>query len=263
MSRLRILFIGDIDGRPGREACKQAIPKLREQFGGFDFIIADGENAAGGFGLTEKVMNELFASGIDILTNGNHVWDKKDFVPYLDSETRILRPANHPEGTPGRGFAVYEKNGEKLAVICLLGRTFMPPLDCPFRCADALLEKNEAPAVFVDFHGEATSEKYALGRYLDGRVSAVAGTHTHVLTADEQVFAGGTAYITDAGMTGGHGGIIGMSYESVLPKFLYGTPCKFEVCDTNVRLQGAVIEIDSETGRAMDITRIDLPCETE
>ena len=263
MSRLRILFIGDIDGRPGREACKQAIPKLREQFGGFDFVIADGENAAGGFGLTEKVMNELFDAGIDVLTNGNHVWDKKDFVPVLDSEPRILRPANHPEGTPGRGFAVYEKNGEKLAVMCLLGRAFMPPLDCPFKCADELLAKNGVSAVFVDFHGEATSEKYAFGRYVDGRVSAVAGTHTHVQTADEQVFAGGTAYITDAGMTGGHGGIIGMSYESVLPKFLYGVPSKFEVCDTNVRFQAVVIDIDGETGRAMNITRVDLPCEAE
>lgn len=258
---MRILFVGDIDGRPGREACKKALPLLREQFGGFDFVIADGENAAAGFGLTEKVMNELFSYGIDILTNGNHVWDKKDFVPFLDSEARVLRPANHPEGTPGRGYAVFEKNGEKLAVICLLGRTFMPPLDCPFATVEKLLEKNEVPAVFVDFHGEATSEKYAFGRFVDGKVSAVVGTHTHVQTADEQVFPGGTAYMTDAGMTGGHGGIIGMSYESVVPKFLYGVPCKFEVCDTNVRFQGVVIDIDSETGRAMDITRVDVPCE--
>jgi len=258
---LRILFIGDIDGRPGRVACKKALPLLREQFGGFDFVIADGENAAAGFGLTEKVMNELFSYGIDILTNGNHVWDKKDFVPFLDREAKVLRPANHPEGTPGRGYAVFEKNGEKLAVICLLGRTFMPPLDCPFKTVEKLLEKNEVPAVFVDFHGEATSEKYAFGRFVDGKVSAVVGTHTHVQTADEQVFPGGTAYMTDAGMSGGHGGIIGMSYESVLPKFLYGVPCKFEVCDINVRFQGVVIDIDSETGRAMNITRVDLPCE--
>lgn len=256
---MRILFIGDIDGRPGREACKAAIPKLREEFGAFDFIIADGENAAGGFGLTERVMNELFDCGIDILTNGNHVWDKKEFVPFLDSEPNILRPANHPQGTPGRGYAVFEKNGQKLAVICMLGRTFMPPLECPFKCVEGLLKDNDTAAVFVDFHGEATSEKYAFGRFVDGQVSAVAGTHTHVQTADEQVFPGGTAYITDAGMTGGHGGIIGMTYESVLPKFLYGTPCKFEVCDENVRFQAVIIDIDTETGRAMDIKRIDMP----
>lgn len=258
---MRILFIGDIDGRPGRAACKKIIPQLREQFGGFDFIIADAENAAGGFGLTEKVKNELFAAGIDILTNGNHVWDKKEFVPLLDSEPNILRPANHPQGTPGRGFGVFEKNGQKLAVLCLLGRTFMPPLDCPFRCAQEIIGQTDTAAIFVDFHAEATSEKYALAHFLDGQVSAIAGTHTHVLTADDQVLPGGTAYLTDAGMTGGHGGIIGMKYESVIPKFLYGVPCKFEVCDTNIRLQGAVIDIDAETGRAMNITRIDIPYE--
>jgi metallophosphoesterase (TIGR00282 family) len=258
---LRILFIGDIDGRPGREAAAKAIPQLRAEYGDFDFVIADGENAAGGFGLTEKVMNELFSYGIDILTNGNHVWDKKDFIRFLDSDPRLLRPANHPEGTPGRGFAVYENKGRKLAVMCLLGRAFMPPLDCPFRTAEKLLADNKVPAVFVDFHGEATSEKYAMGRWLDGKVSAVVGTHTHVQTADEQVLPGGTAFICDAGMTGGHGGVIGMTYESVLPKFLYGTPTKFEICDKNVRFQAVVVEIDDETGRGMDIRRVDIPCE--
>jgi len=257
---LRILFIGDIDGRPGRQAAAKAIPQLRAEYGGFDFVIADGENAAGGFGLTEKVMNELFSYGIDILTNGNHVWDKKDFIQFLDSDPRLLRPANHPEGTPGRGFAVYENNGQKLAVMCLLGRAFMPPLDCPFRTAEKLLADNKVPAVFVDFHGEATSEKHAMGLWLDGKVSAVAGTHTHVQTADEQVLPGGTAFICDVGMTGGHGGVIGMTYESVLPKFLYGTPTKFEICDKDVRFQAVVVEIDGETGRGMDIRRVDIPC---
>lgn len=256
---MKVLFIGDIMGRPGRRAAAAAIPRLREEFGGFDFVIANGENAAGGFGLTEKVMHELFAAGIDILTNGNHVWDKKDFVPLLDSEPAVLRPANHPAGTPGRGYAVYERNGEKLAVICLQGRTFMTPLDCPFRTADKLASECDVNAIFVDIHAEATSEKRALAAYLDGKVSAVVGTHTHVQTADEEIMHGGTAFLTDAGMTGGHGGIIGMTKESVLPKFLTGTPCKFEVCDEDVRFQGVVIEIDTETGRAMDIIRINRP----
>ncbi|MGN0880726.1 TIGR00282 family metallophosphoesterase [Cloacibacillus porcorum] len=253
---MRILFIGDIMGRPGREAAAREIPRLKEEYGGFDFIIANGENSAGGFGLTEKVMKELFSSGIDILTNGNHVWDKKDFVPLLDSEKAVLRPANHPQGTRGRGYAVYEKNGERLAVLCLQGRTFMPPLDCPFQTAERLVAECPVPAIFVDIHAEATSEKRALGVYLDGKVSAVVGTHTHVQTADEEILPGGTAFLSDAGMTGGHGGVIGMTAESVLPKFLTGTPCKFEVSEENVRFQGAVIEIDAETGRSLDIVRI-------
>ncbi len=258
---MRILFIGDIMGRPGREAAARAIPKLREEFGGFDFVIANGENSAGGFGLTEKVMNELFSSGIDILTNGNHVWDKKDFIPLLDSETAVLRPANHPDGTRGRGFAVYEKNGEKLGVMCLQGRTFMPPLDCPFQTAERLARECRVPSIFVDIHAEATSEKRALAVYLDGKVSAVVGTHTHVQTADEEILPGGTAFLTDAGMTGGHAGIIGMTAQSVLPKFLTGTPCKFEVSEEGVKFQGVVIDIDSETGRALDIIRINTPVE--
>lgn len=256
---MRILFIGDIMGRPGRKAAAAIIPQLRAEFGGFDFVVANGENSAAGLGLTDKVVRELFSSGIDILTNGNHVWDKKDFVPQLDTETHVLRPANHPSGTPGRGFAIYEKNGRKLAVLCLQGRVFMPPLDCPFQTADRLLEKCGLPAIFVDIHAEATSEKRAIATYLDGRVSAVVGTHTHVQTADEEILPGGTAFLTDVGMTGGHGGIIGMTAGSVLPKFLYGTPSRFEVCEERVRFQGVVVEIDDETGRALDVTRINIP----
>ena len=259
---MRILFIGDIMGRPGRKAVPRVLPSLREEFGNFDFIIANGENSAAGFGLTETVMNELFSMGIDILTSGNHVWDKKDILPFLDSEKRILRPANHPEGTPGRGCGVFEKSGRKLAVISLQGRTFMPPLDCPFRTAERLVEKLETRAIFVDFHAEASSEKKALACWLDGKISALAGTHTHVQTSDEQVLQGGTAFISDVGMTGGHSGIIGMTAESVMPKFLYGMPSKFEVCDTDVRFQAIVVDIDDETGRGMDICRIDAPCES-
>ena len=256
---MKVLFIGDIDGRPGREAVARALPQLREQCGGLDFVVANGENAAGGFGLTEKVMNELFAYGIDVLTNGNHVWDKKDFIPLLDTEPRVLRPANHPEGTPGRGFAVYENaQGLRLGVLCLQGRVFMPPLECPFRTAEKIVAAADVNAILVDIHGEATSEKRALGCWLDGKVSAVVGTHTHVQTADEEVLPGGTAYISDAGMTGGHAGVIGVTLASVMPKFLYSTPTRFEICDQNVRVNAVVIEIDGETGRALDIKRVNM-----
>lgn len=256
---MQILFIGDIMGRPGREVVARALPFIRSEYGHFDFVIANGENSAAGRGLTEKVMNELFSMGIDILTSGNHIWDKKSFVPLLDSETRVLRPANYPDGAPGRGMGLYEKNGEKLAVICLQGRVFMPPLDCPFKKVKKLLKEIETPAVFVDIHAEASSEKRALACWLDGKVSAVVGTHTHVQTADEGVLPGGTAFISDVGMTGGHAGVIGMTYQSVLPKFLYSTPTKFEICDEGVKIQAVVVNIDSETGRAMDIRRINIP----
>lgn len=255
---MRILFIGDIMGRPGRKAVPRVIPFLREEYGAFDFIIANGENSAAGFGLTESVLKELFSAGIDILTSGNHVWDKKEILPLLDSEKRLLRPANHPEGAPGRGFGLFEKNGKKLAVLSLQGRTFMPPLDCPFRTAERLIEKSKTPCIFVDFHAEASSEKKALACWLDGKISALAGTHTHVQTSDEQVLPGGTAFISDAGMTGGHGGVIGMTAESVMSRFLYGTPSKFQICDTDIRFQGVVVDIDEETGRGMDIRRINV-----
>lgn len=257
---MRILFIGDIMGKPGRKAVPRVMPALREDYGSFDFIIANGENSAAGFGLTGSVLDELFAAGIDIITTGNHVWDKKEVIPLLGSEKNLLRPANHPDGVPGRGCGLFEKNGRKLTVISLQGRTFMPPLDCPFRAAEKLANSSPVPCIFVDFHAEASSEKKAMALWLDGKVSAVAGTHTHVQTADEQVLAGGTAFITDVGMTGGHGGVIGMAADSVLPRFLYGTPTKFEISDTDVRLQAVVIDIDDETGRSMDICRINVPC---
>lgn len=256
---MRVLFIGDIMGSPGRDAAARALPLLREEYGAFDFVIANGENSAAGFGLTEKVMNGLFSIGIDVLTNGNHVWDKKEIIPFLDSEPRLLRPANHPECTPGRGVGVYEKNGKKLTVIVLQGRAFMPPLDCPFQTAAKLVENAGTKAIFIDFHAEATSEKRSLALWLDGKISALAGTHTHVQTADEEVLPGGTAFITDAGMTGGHAGAIGMTAESVLPKFLCGVPSKFEICDEDIKFQAIVIDIDDETGRAMDIRRISMP----
>jgi metallophosphoesterase (TIGR00282 family) len=258
---MRIMFAGDVCGRTGRNALKETLPRLRREMGPFDFVIVNCENAASGFGITEKLMDELFSLGIDVMTSGNHIWDKKEFTPVLDRERRVLRPANYPSGAPGSGCGLFVKGAKSLAVVNLQGRAFMAPIDCPFRRADEILSGMDATAVFVDFHAEATAEKAALGRYLDGRVSAVAGTHTHVQTADESILPGGTAYITDAGLTGGHGGVIGNSYESVLPKFLYGTPCKFEVESGRARTQGVVVDIDDETGRALDIRRFSVASE--
>lgn len=255
---MRVLFVGDIFGRPGREALEKHLPELRKNDGPFDFTIVNCENAAAGFGLTERLMNEIFALGVDVMTSGNHIWDKKEFVPVLDREPRILRPANYPPAAPGRGHAVFEKNGRKLGVINVQGRAFMPPIDCPFRGVEHILEEMQAISIFVDFHAEATAEKIALARYFDGRVSAVVGTHTHVQTADAALLPGGTAYITDVGMTGGHGGVIGMRYDSVLPKFIAGIPSKFEVDETAVHFQAVIVDLDDETGRALDIRRIDI-----
>jgi metallophosphoesterase (TIGR00282 family) len=252
---MRILFAGDICGKTGRNSLKANLPVLRQEFGPIDFVIANCENAASGFGITERLMDEIFSMGVDVMTSGNHIWDKKEFVHILEREHRVLRPANYPPGAPGLGYGVFEKNGRTLGVINLQGRAFMPILDCPFRQADSILEHMDAVSVFVDFHAEATAEKAALGHYLDGRISALAGTHTHVQTADETILPRGAAFITDAGMTGGHGGVIGNSFESVLPKFLYGTPCKFEIEGSRPRTQGIMVDIDDETGRALDIQR--------
>ncbi len=257
---MKILFIGDIVGNPGRKAVAALLPQIRKESGPFDFVLANGENAAAGFGLTEKVFGEILGCGIDCLTSGNHVWDKREFLETLAGDRRILRPANYPPSCPGQGIAVLEGNGKKLAVLNLQGRVFMPAIDCPFRTADSILEDKGLPVcVFVDMHAEATSEKKALGLYLDGRVSAVIGTHTHVQTADEGILPGGTAYLTDCGMTGGHAGVIGMRKEGVLPRFLTAMPTKFEVSEEGCRLNAVALEIDEETGKAMDIRRIDLP----
>jgi metallophosphoesterase (TIGR00282 family) len=258
---MRILFVGDVFGRPGRTALARGLKELRAEGGGFEFIVINCENAAAGFGMTEKVMNEMFSSGVDVMTSGNHIWDKKEFVPVLNLETRVLRPANYPPGAPGRGYGIFERNGQRLAVVNLQGRAFMPVVDCPFRAMDDILPMLGCNLVFVDFHAEATAEKVAMARYLDGRVSALIGTHTHVQTADETILPHGTAYLTDAGMTGAHGGVIGMKYDSVMPKFLTSTPSKFEVDDSDVRLQGVILDIDDETGRACDIRRIQLKSE--
>jgi len=255
---MTILFIGDIVGRPGRDLVQKGLRALVEHYD-VDFTIANAENAAAGFGLTRDIGDTLLDWGIDVMTSGNHIWDKKEVLEYIPGEPRLLRPANFPAGVPGRGSCVAQtRYGRSVGVINLMGRVFMAPLDDPFAVAlreiDAV--RHRARIIFVDVHAEATSEKIAMGWHLDGRVTAVIGTHTHVQTADERILPGGTAYLTDAGMTGPHDSIIGMEKEPSLARFLNGMPAKFEPAAGNPRLNGAVIEADDKTGRATKITRI-------
>ena len=260
---MRILFIGDIFGRPGRTIVKDRLPELaRDQAA--DLIIANGENAAAGFGITPTLAEELFELGIDVLTTGNHVWDKRELVDYFEAENgnshslarRLLRPANYASGLPGWGLYEGAKSNIPYAVINLQGRVFMASNDDPFRKADELLKQIEAKVILVDMHAEATSEKISMGWYLDGRVTAVVGTHTHVPTADERVLPRGTAYITDVGMTGPYDGVIGVQKEQVVGKFLNNMPVRFEPATGDVRLCAVVVECDEKTGRARDIERI-------
>lgn len=254
---MNVLFVGDICGRPGRRAATALVPQLRRQLS-LDFVVANGENAAGGVGLTPEILQELLQSGIDVVTSGNHIWDKRDIYKCIDAESRLLRPANYPPGTPGRGFGIYETPFARLAVINLAGRVYMPPVDCPFRAADEILRRLEGKAdlIMVDMHAEATSEKKAMGYYLDGRVSCVVGTHTHVQTADEQLLPQGTAYISDLGMTGPDLSILGMEKDTVLQKFLQGLPVRFEVAPGDATLAGVVVDFDLRYGRARSIRRI-------
>lgn len=255
---MQILVIGDVVGRPGRRAVKETIQELGHRFA-LDLVIANGENAAGGSGLTGEVAKELFSAGIDVLTTGNHVWDQKDIFGFIAVEERILRPANFPPGVPGRGWHIFAtRNNQPVGVINLAGRVFMPALDCPFRKIDALLEqlKEHVKVIIVDFHGEATSEKMAFGWYVDGRVTAVCGTHTHVQTADERILPGGTAYISDVGMTGPRDSVIGVKKELVINKFLTQLPARFEVARGPYQFNAVLIEADPETGRAKKINRI-------
>jgi metallophosphoesterase (TIGR00282 family) len=255
-AKLRVLFLGDVIGHPGRQALKRFLPALAERVSP-DLVIANAENAAGGAGITEEVARELF-QGIQVLTSGNHIWDKKESLAYLDAEPRLLRPANYPPLNPGRGVCFHQSSdGWTAAVLNLQGRVFMEPLDCPFRTADALLEgiRARTPVVIVDFHAEATSEKQALGWHLDGRVSAVIGTHTHVPTADEKVLPGGTAYLTDVGMVGGYRSVIGIRPDQAVVRFLSGRPQRFEPAKDGLILSAALVEIESATGRALSIRR--------
>jgi len=259
---IRILFIGDIVGSPGRSAISRELHRLVDRHGA-DIVIANGENAAGGFGITPDTANELYRQGITLLTSGNHIWDKKDNSGYLDREERLIRPLNYPPGTPGRGSAVVETpGGVKVGVLNLEGRVYMKNLDCPFRVADTELEqlRRETPIILVDIHAEATSEKAALGWYLDGRVSAVVGTHTHVQTADERILPGGTAYITDVGMTGSFDSVIGIDKHQAIQRFLTQQPVKFDIPKKDLRINAVVIGVDTTTGKAVSIERINAAC---
>ena len=250
-----ILAIGDIIGKPGRQAVNEFLPGLRQQYG-FDMIIANAENTAGGFGLTPTIAGELLSAGIDVLTSGNHIWAKKELLPYLDSNMPILRPLNYPPGVPGRGYL----SSNRATVVNLMGRTFINSnLDCPFRAMDKLLNELEPkpPVIIVDFHAEATSEKVALGRYLDGRVSAVLGTHTHVGTTDAQLLPKGTAYVTDIGMTGPLDSVIGDDAEAVIQRFLTGMPHRLSVGKGKLILNAIMVNVAEDSGQALSIERIE------
>jgi metallophosphoesterase (TIGR00282 family) len=255
---VKILFIGDIVGEPGRRAVKTLLPKIREEHA-LDFVIANGENSAGGNGITPDIATELFEAGVDVITTGDHLWDQKEVIELLKHEPRFLRPLNYPPGTPGRGGNVFKVRGlPPVAVLNAQGRTFMPPMENPFLVAreEVTQLRQHARIIFADFHAEATSEKIAFARMLDGHVSAVVGTHTHVQTADEQIFPGGTAYLSDAGFTGPHESVLGRDIAPVLERFLTGMPQRFAVARNNVRLNGVIVTVDAATGKALKIERV-------
>jgi hypothetical protein len=255
----RVLLTGDLMARAGRRVLEERLDGLREQRE-IDFVVSNIENAAAGSSITPRIAEELFAAGVDVMTSGNHIFDKKEILQFIEREPRLLRPANYAPGVPGKGRWVGKVRGIPVAVVNLQGRVFMPPSDDPFRAADAQLTAIEPSVkiILVDMHAETTSEKMAMGRYLDGRVSAVVGTHTHVQTADEQVLPGGTAYMTDLGMTGPHDGVIGMQTEIVIERFLKGISAKFEPCEGEIRLNGLIVDVDEETGRALSVERLSL-----
>ncbi len=255
---LKLLFLGDIIGEPGRRAVIDTVPIWKREWG-IDFVVVNGENAAGGRGITPRITIDLLRAGVAVITTGDHVWDQKDLAPFIDSEPRLLRPINYPEGVPGQGAIVLETPKGKVGVINVQGRTFMQPaLDNPFFALDRAVARmrEETPVIFVDAHAETTSEKIAIGRFLDGRVSAVVGTHTHTQTADERVFPGGTAFLCDAGMCGPTESILGREMEPIIQRFLSSMPVSFPVARGPVALCGALIEIDETTGRAESIRRI-------
>lgn len=258
---MNILFIGDIVGQPGRRAVRTLLPELRRRRE-VHLVIANGENSAGGAGITPETASEIFAAGVDLITSGDHVWDQKEVNELLLREPRFLRPLNYPAGTLGQGSTIWQRDDlPPVGVLNAQGRSFMPPLDNPFTVVPPEVERvrRQTPLIFLDFHAEATSEKISLARLLDGRVSAVVGTHTHVQTADEQIFPGGTAYLTDAGFTGPHESVLGRQIEPVVRRFQTCTPTKFGLATGRVLLQGALIRVDVQTGRALVIERISEP----
>lgn len=253
---MKFFIIGDVIGKPGRKIVGEKLKTIKKSYN-IDAVIVNGENSAGGLGITPETAEELLGYGIDVITTGNHVWDKKEVIPYIDNQFRLLRPLNYPPGVPGNGSIILKTNNRKWAVINLSGRVFMPTLDCPFQTIDKELEiiEKETNIVLVDFHAEATSEKIAFGWYCDGRVSGVIGTHTHVVTADEKILPGGTAYITDIGMTGAHHSVIGIETKQILNRFLTQIPVRYNVAKDNVILNSVIVDVDNETGKSVSISR--------
>jgi 2',3'-cyclic-nucleotide 2'-phosphodiesterase len=258
---LRLLFLGDVIGEPGRKAVIEMVPKLKQVWG-IDFVVVNGENAAAGRGITSKINIDLLRAGVAVVTSGDHIWDQKEVVSYIETEPRLLRPINYPPGTPGRGSIVLETAKGKVGVINVQGRTFMQPsLENPFRLVDEEVRRlrAETHVIFVDMHAETTSEKIAIGRFLDGKVSAVAGTHTHVQTADEQIFPGGTAFICDAGMCGPTESVLGREIQPIIQRFMSSMPVNFPVARGEVKLHGILVDIDPSTGKAKSIRRVAEP----
>ena len=258
---MKLLFLGDIVGRPGRDLVRRHVRALASRHQA-DLVIANGENAAGGVGITRENTLEILSAGVDVITTGNHVWDKRETLEFIDGEPRLLRPANYPEGTPGSGsYVATTKNGVSVGVINVMGRVFLNAIDDPFRAAEREIDRvreGGAQVIFVDMHAETTSEKLALCYYLDGKVAAVIGTHTHVQTADERILPGGTACLTDVGMTGPHDGVIGMDKEAVIARFVTGLPSRFETASGDPRLNAVIVTVDPSTGRASAIQRLSL-----
>jgi len=255
---MRILFIGDIVGEPGRRAVERLVPKIKKREG-VEFVVANGENVAGGSGITPALAKELIDHGVDVITSGDHIWKRKEIVDEIESQRRLLRPANYPAGAPGFGSVVVgSESGIDVGVINLIGRVFMQAVECPFRVVKGEVErmKDKARVIIVDIHAEATSEKIALGWYLDGLVSAVIGTHTHVQTADEKILPNGTAFISDAGMTGPFDGVIGRKKEQILARFITQMPTRFEMAEGDIQLHGVIVDIDEKTGKANSIKRV-------
>lgn len=255
---MRVMLTGDVVGRPGRKAFELYTPKLRREKN-IDVVIVNGENSAGGKGVTRKSLDALYHAGADIITTGNHVWDKKDVLEFIDREPFLIRPANYPEGAPGKGWCIYPFKAKNIGVINLSGRAFMPTLDCPFQKIEDILHeiRQECDLIFLDFHAETTSEKMAMGWYLDGRVNGVVGTHTHIQTADARILPQGTAYITDLGMTGSWNSVLGVKTEIILRKFTTAMPCRFDLEEEGPQVYSAVIvDIDDQTNRTTGIERI-------
>ena len=261
---MKVLFLGDVFGKPGREVLKAKLPVMVEE-NNIDFVIANGENAAGGIGITPDICKTLLNMGVDIVTSGNHIYKKNEILDYIERQPRLLKPANYPPATPGSGYHIMsDKKNNRIAVINVCGRVFIDYFDCPFRTIDKIINniREETPVIIVDFHAEVTSEKVAMGWYLDGRVSAVVGTHTHIQTADERILPGGTAYITDVGMVGPRDSVIGVRKENIIKRFLTMMPQKFTVSDDNYLVNAVVIDINEKSGRANNITRLNMVIES-